>query len=187
MLKYTGRLGVIATQWFAIGFLVISLNILNGRATAVLAYPCEIAWTASPDPTVGGYAVYYGVEGASVTNRIDVGTDCFVTLPDLLASADYFFYVVSYNTNGIESLPSNIVDYAPPALSAPDLKLLPDGSATVQFLAATDAACHVEFSPSLSPPQWQLLGAGTAGSDGQVTVTDTLGQAAERFYRVVEP
>src|SRR5690242_17527796 len=78
-----------------------------GVATAMTAFPVSLAWEASPDDRVTGYAVYYGVENSGVTNRIDVGPSQSVTLYDLAASANYFFFVVSYIDTGLESDPSN--------------------------------------------------------------------------------
>jgi hypothetical protein len=82
----------------------------------------SFGWTASPDPTVTNYALYYGPASGSYTNSISVGnvTNASVTLP---ARGVNFFFVVTAQAGGLESLPSNEVSYtakAPPG--APGLK-----------------------------------------------------------------
>ena len=76
--------------------------------------------------------------------------------------------------------------YTPKALSA--LKLIPltNGTMSLHFLAATGAVCHVEYTPTLKPAQWQILGSATADSNGNIMLTDQLSKnIPSRFYRAV--
>lgn len=180
--------GIAVLGPLAVGLLLIQSSSLNSSAAPTLAYPCTVAWNASHDTNVTGYAVYYGLVGSLITNRLNVSLAQSVTFSDLKASADYFFYVVSYDATGIESPHSNVLYHTPPALSPLKLNLFKNGAANVQFWAATNAQCHVEFSPTLSPPQWQILGSSIADSNGNVTITDVqAGLSPSRFYRAVEP
>lgn len=158
------------------------------EAAPLLAVPCKLAWDLDQDPSVTGYCLYFGITGSTTTNRLDVGMTNVVTLNSLLASSNYFFYVVSYNSSHVESLPSTVMYYTPPALSALKLTPMANGAMSLQFLAATGAVCHVEYTPTLKPPQWQTLGGATADANGNVTITDPLsGHPPARFYRTTLP
>jgi hypothetical protein len=81
-----------------------------------------------------------------------------------------------------------LIDFTPPALSA--LKLTPaaKGSMSICFQVATGAVCHIEYTRTLTPPQWQTLGSATADACGNVTLTDSLtGNSPTRFYRAAVP
>ena len=106
---------------------------------------------------------------------------------DLQAKTNYFFYVVSYDTNGLEGSPSGEIDYVPPALSESIMTFATDGSTTVQFRAGTGALCHVEYTTALNPAQWQWLAVDTADTNGYGAVTDRTDRATSRFYRIAEP
>jgi hypothetical protein len=152
------------------------------------AIPCTLAWDASADSNLKGYLLYYGIEGSTTTNRVDVGLTNQATLKSLLASSNYFFFVVSYDSNGISSRASAIMYYTPPPMSP--LKLTPstNGAVKVCFRAATNAACYVEYSPTLQPPKWRKLNSATADANGNVAITDPLiGKPSSRFYRAVVP
>jgi hypothetical protein len=81
-----------------------------------------------------------------------------------------------------------LIDCTPQALSA--LKLTPavKGSMSVCFQAATGAVCHIEYTPTLTPPQWQTWAAPPLMPMGNVTLTDSLtGNSPTRFYRAAVP
>jgi hypothetical protein len=158
------------------------------EAAPLYASPCMLAWNYSQDPIVVGYALYYGITGSAVTNRFDAGMTNCVTFYNLLAGSNYFFFATTYNATGVESPPSQPVHYCPRALSA--LKLTEPAGATMnlQFEAAPGSACHVEYTPSLTPPQWQTLASATADTNGNVMISDPLaGNPPTRFYRAVLP
>ena len=74
----------------------------------------------------------------------------------------------------------------PPA-PAP-LLLVPAGALTVgqvRFLLPTEPGmtCHVEYTESLSPANWQVFQT-IVGDGTTVTVTDAATNAPQRFYRV---
>lgn len=169
---------------------VLLCLLLPGFARGVVATsaaaPCTLAWDASPDKTVAGYAVYYGLAGSSVTNRLDAGPAQMATVYSLTVSSNYFFYVVAYDANGVNSSPSQPIFYRPPALSALHLAAQADGTAALQFRTAPGAVCSVQYTPSLLNPQWQTLATITADANGLITVMDPLAShAPARFYRAV--
>jgi len=158
------------------------------EAAPLCASPCTLAWDQEQDPQVAGYCLYFGINGSTTTNRLDVGLTNMVTLKNLLASSNYFFYVVAYNSSRIESPPSAVMCHTPCALSGLKLTLLANRTMRVHFLAATGAVCHVEYTTSLKPPQWQTLGSAAADANGNVTLTDPLsGNPPARFYRSALP
>jgi hypothetical protein len=158
------------------------------EAAVLHASPCTLAWNISTNSSAVGYALYYGITGSGVTNRLDGGMTNTVILYNLLASSNYFFYAVAYDNKQTESLPSEVVCYNPCALSALKMTKLAGASMNLQFWAAPGSACHVEYTTTLNPPQWQTLGGATADSNGNITLCDPLtGRPPARFYRAALP
>lgn len=90
---------------------------LAAGATAPFAYPTgtvgpghvTLAWDASPDASVTGYAILQGTSSGTWPVRIDVGTALTVRVSNLLDAATYFWVAIAYTAEGVESLPSNEV------------------------------------------------------------------------------
>jgi hypothetical protein len=157
-------------------------------AEEFIGCPVTLAWDASPDASVTGYALYYGLADESVTNRVDVGPAQSVTLTNLYAVSNYFFYVVAYNVLGMESVPSGVLTYSPLALTKLRMSTLEDGSTVLQFRSGAGSPCRVEYSSTLNATQWQTLTVTNADSGGDVSIHDpTVGQVASRFYRAARP
>jgi len=188
MQRFTFRI-IASPIWFLLmSSLMFSTPLTRVEAVAPRACPCTLTWNNSPDATVAGYAIYYGIVGAAATNRLDVGMTNVVTLKNLLSSLHYFFYVAAYNGQGIESPPSNVMPYTPKILSSVQFVHLTDGTASLHFRAPTGAVCHVEYTPTFQPIQWQTLASATADANGNVILTDPLiGRPPSRYYRVAVP
>ncbi len=170
------------------GSLAFWIPLTQVQAAPLCASPCTLAWDSSPDPLISGYAIYYGVTGSTMTNRVDAGLTNQVTVNNLSAGSNYFFCVVAYNVGGLESQPSKVMCYAPPAVSGLELNPLTNNTMNVRFQVATGSVCHVEFTPKLNPPQWRTLGSATADANGNVTINDPLtGKLPYRFYRAAVP
>ena len=147
-----------------------------------------LEWQSSPDPTVTGYALYYGASGGLLTNRMDIGTATSVVMKDLTAPRTYSFYVVAYNASHVESDPSNLFFYTAQALSPVRLSQSEEGVMSIAFSVAPGAACHVEYTDTLMPPDWQVLTTASGDADGAVNVVDTAAApGGSRFYRAVVP
>lgn len=152
-------------------------------AVVLPASPCTLGWNQSQDASVAGYVLYYGITG-STTNRQVLGMINTVTLFNLLTSSNYFFYVVAYGAGGVESLPSRALYYKPQVLSPLSLASPVQGTMNLQFRAAPGSVCQVEYTPSLDPAQWQILGTATADSNGNIAITDKPpANTPSRFYR----
>jgi hypothetical protein len=161
---------------------------ISAKAAVLPAVPCTLAWNSSSDISVTGYALYYGMTGSGVTNRLDVGTAQTATLSNLTVFSNYFFYVVAYNAAGVESAPSNLLLYSPPALTRLRLSQLADGSMRIQFRAGTGVVCRVEYASTLATAQWATLASATADANGDIAIDDSVvGNSPMRFYRGVVP
>ena len=172
---------------FLAGMAVMDLSqtLVAGPTLPLYAMPTTLAWNPANDASVRGYAIYYGFANQPATNRFDAGTNTSATIFGLLANAPYRFYAVSYNVLWQESVPSNELLLAPPALSG--MKLVRQGNGNLQLSAkaAPGSVCTIEFTPTLQPAAWQTLKYTTADQAGNVIAFDTSGsKAASRFYRV---
>lgn len=147
-----------------------------------------VAWEASPSPEVTGYAVYYQVANLPITNRVDVGKTLSVSV-SLLVGAVHSIYAVAYTADGVESEPSNVLNYTPPPVTPLRVSKLPDGSIQLRFRTSPLALCSVEWTPALDPPMWQTLGLGLLVADGlgNVVVSDPGAiSSPSRFYRAAK-
>jgi hypothetical protein len=154
------------------------------QAFAGGACPLKLEWQSSADGTVTGYALYYGADGMPMTNRMDVGLTNSVVLNNLTVSKDYSFYVVAYDSEQNESAPSNFLLYTGQAISSLRLNPSTPGAMTMSFNVVPYAACHVEYTDTLTPPNWQLLTSATGDRDGVVIVIDpNPAPGGCRFYR----
>jgi len=160
---------------------------MPGKSFGATPFACTLEWNPSIGTDVTGYAIYYGISGSTVTNRADFGSATTGTIDDLTAATDYFFYGVAYDSSLLESDPSNIVPYTTPIMSSVRLNVVA-GNMSVSFNVAPGTACHVEYTDTLSPANWQVLTSTQGDSSGVVTVSDSIsGTTSTRFYRAVIP
>lgn len=166
---------------------LLNLTLFGPHSFAGTAYPCTLQWQATPDPNVAGYALYYGVAGAPMTNRVDAGLATTVTVKTLTTSATYNFYVVAYDVGQVESGPSNLLPYSAAAISSLQINQASNGVMALSFRVAAETSCHVEYTDSLNPPVWNTLTNAVADSNGVVNVSDSVAASPVRFYRAVVP
>lgn len=175
----------------AVGLLMFTFTkVMAAVPVGMTAAPITLSWNPSITPDTAGYNVCYGPVNSGVTSRVDSGRTLSSTLFNLTAGVNYYFYVVAYNAAGVESQPSNMLYYTPPAVSKLTLAKLGNGSMQVQFRSAVGSVCRVQYAPKPNTPsaQWQTLTTATADANGNITVTDPLtGRPPMRFYRAVRP
>lgn len=82
-----------------------------------------VAWDPNPETNIAGYNVYYGVVGASVTNKVSPGTTTQQQVINLQPQTQYWFYVTAFNTVGLESDKSAVLTYTTPINQAPTVTL----------------------------------------------------------------
>lgn len=75
----------------------------------ISASAVTLIWSPSPDSSVTGYNVYY-FDSANNTNKINVGKLLTANITNLMVGK-YTFFATAYDTNSIESEPSNFVIY----------------------------------------------------------------------------
>lgn len=175
--------------WFKLVFLCALIStfgfVLQSRATPGCS--CTLSWEASPSSGIAGYAVYYGVSGSTVTNRLDVGQALSATITGMTPATTYFFFVVDYDSYGDESPPSNVLLYTTPPISPLQFSQT-NGQLNIQFQVSPGTTCTVEYTPTLNPPSWTVLKTVVADTNGYVSVFDTIDPTKPaRFYRGVIP
>src|SRR6266487_3708274 len=138
-----------------VSLLASSLIPVKAIAGPMSAAPVNLAWDASPDPAVIGYALYYHLADSSVANRLDLGPAQSATVSDLEAGSDYLFYVVAYDAAGVESPPSNSLLYSPPAMSRLRIAKMSDSSMSIQLRGAAGVVWRAEHALRWTAPQWQ--------------------------------
>jgi hypothetical protein len=73
----------------------------------------SLNWQPSTDLHVVGYNVYVASKSDSQTNVVQVGKTSAATLSSLTEGVEYRVYVTAFDANGVESDPSNYVDFTP--------------------------------------------------------------------------
>ena len=96
---------------------------LSSLLLLALALPIQaaqsvtLAWDASPDSSVTNYCLYYGLMNGTnhaSTNKVITGNVTVYKLTDAIdAPNTYWFYVTALG-GGLESQPSNEIQYSPP-------------------------------------------------------------------------
>lgn len=77
-----------------------------------------LAWSPSPSPNVTNYFLYYGVGSLQYTNKIPTGTATNATVVLPARGVTYFFNVTA-QAGGLESVFDGEVSYTPQAPPAP--------------------------------------------------------------------
>ncbi len=146
------RVGLKARWVVLVGWLAVFARISSFAAGNV-----TLAWDASPDASVTGYRVYYGVATASYTNSAAVGNATSATLANLTDGVTYYFAATAYDAAGTESPFSNEASYTVPVGS-------PNATPTLNAISA------VAISEDAAAQTVSLTGI----SSGSVSETQTL-------------
>jgi hypothetical protein len=141
-----------------------------------------LAWDASPDTNAVGYVLYYGTASGAYDFRLDVATNKTVTVANLTEGQTYFFVVTAYDSEGMESEPSNEVTFVVPGILLLTLGPI-SGLAVLRFPASVNLSCELQASSDLRT--WQLLTRTTSLVNGWVEVFDlAIPPPPVRFYRL---
>ena len=143
-------------------------------------------WSPSSDTNVVGYLIRYGFSSESCTNLLDAGAATNVTVFGLEAGSTYYFFVTAYDRAGLESTPSNEIDYTvPEAVTAPSapiaLQMRNDSTSgmTLEFEAPSGGTSYV-IQATEDFQTWVPISTNTS----IVPITDAANYP-HRFYRVV--
>lgn len=95
-----------------------ALFIILCQASSLAASSVTLAWDAVTDAALAGYKVYYGTASGSYSSTVSVSkTTTTATITGLQAGARYYCVVKANNTSGLESGPSNEINYLVPTTS----------------------------------------------------------------------
>ena len=106
-------MGLKARWALLIGCLTVFTQISSFASGSVV-----LAWDASPDASVTGYRVYYGVASGDYTNSAVVGNVTTATFANLVEGVTYYFSATAYDSSGVESPFSNETSYSVPVAGA---------------------------------------------------------------------
>ena len=150
------------------------------------AQSVTLAWDPSPDATVVGYNMKYGVASHNYGKISDVGIATSTTITGLAEGTTYFFAATSYDLHGLESDISNEIAYTVP--NGLPTVLARAGSNNQVILRITGQVGHtyvVQASQNLAG--WTVLGSATLDASGALEFVDPeAGIFPARFYRTQE-
>jgi hypothetical protein len=123
------------------------LTFVADSGTMSAPFSGTLAWDPSPDSAIAGY-LYEVVASGAYTNVIDVGNATSATVSNLFYGVTYFFAVMAYGSNGLESDFSDEISYAMPwpTESPPTLALTSPANGAVYTAPAT-----INFAAGVAP------------------------------------
>ncbi|HUS34436.1 MAG TPA: fibronectin type III domain-containing protein [Verrucomicrobiae bacterium] len=134
--------------------IVSSLAIWNVHARSV-----TLAWDPSPDAVVG-YKLYSAISGTTQVGITDVRSATSAVVDNLLDGQTYVFYATAYDTNSVESEPSNQLLYStgggsqptnrPPTMASIPTQLAAEGMLLQFTVSASDPDAGQALSYTLS-------------------------------------
>lgn len=155
---------------------------------SLCAAQVTLAWDPNSEPDVAGYRLYYGSPGGEFGTVINTGNVTNFTAGDLVPGSTYAFYVTCYNTSGLESEPSNVVEYLVPPIGdgGPEVSSLrvTASGLEINWEAIPGAVYRILFKGELSEPEWQLLDEFEVGGESGYFVDVASRTAPRRFYKL---
>ena len=125
-------------RWYILIF--CSLADLTSKAAAESV---TLEWDANSEADLAGYKLHYGIASGAYTETVVAGNTTTATAANLNPGTTYYYVVTAYNTEGLESLPSNEVTYTTgtinraPTAASQSVAAVEDQSSTVT-LAGSD-------------------------------------------------
>jgi len=106
-------------------FLFVSMTLLQLAAIEARAANIQLNWNRNSEPSVVGYRVKIGTVSHSYRDISDVGNNLSFSFTGAVAGQSYFFVIVAYTAEGLESDPSgeaqvNVPGPTPPNDPGPD-------------------------------------------------------------------
>ena len=144
-----------------------------------------LAWDASRDNNIAGYAVYYGTNSGSYWGFVDAGTNSSASIPGLKEGLTYYIIVTAYDAKGDESAPSNEITYVVPGALVLARGPAPTYPLMLQFPVAPGH--WYELQATVDFKTWsEIWRTAIASSNGWVTFRDPqVAGFKRRFYRLV--
>lgn len=118
-------LSVVAT-----GLLLIRSNLSAQNPSSI-----QLAWDASPSSNVTSYVVHYGAASGVYSYSTNVGNQTTTTVTGLQTGQVYYLVVTARDDLGVESLPSNEVNYQVPETLLPPTIALTSPVSGISYLS----------------------------------------------------
>lgn len=134
----------------------------------------NLAWTASADPSVTGYNIYYGSASRQYTNMVTVDAVTNATIPGLNENTTYYFAAKAHNSTGNESDFSNEAAFA-------GVTATPNGLLRLKTLPASLTGDPLVFSFGANQPSGATINA----TNGTIYWTPGRAYAATTNYLTV--
>ncbi|MBI5388450.1 MAG: hypothetical protein HZA90_27615 [Verrucomicrobia bacterium] len=137
---------------------VLFLSGSNFNSLAVLAPQAAtgmvtLTWDPSPDASVVGYNIYHGAVGGNVTNKLVLGNSTTITIMNLEAERRLFFFVTAYDSQFVESDPSNVITNTPHLPPNPNTPPVPDAIPDMAAVAGRALSFTVTAHDADTPAQ----------------------------------
>jgi len=85
-------------------------------ATSQAGQSVTLTWDPSPEPDIAGYTLYYGLASSAYIDIVSPGNTNITSVAGLADATTYYFVVTTFDTSGLESLPSNEISYTTPTV-----------------------------------------------------------------------
>jgi hypothetical protein len=169
---------IFGSTWMAL----LPLALLFGPE-ADAAQSLRLAWSPSASPSVAGYHIYYGNNAANFEYEMDTGTNTSFEVSGLQEGQTDYFVVTSYNAQGADSPPSNMISFIVPG----QVKLVhPAGEASPAMISFSVAPGHAyQLQASVDLTTWSTIWQTTATNNAWSQYEDYAGAKMNvRFYRL---
>lgn len=170
------------TLWSVLCAVILSLcgqNVIAGDADPSSV---QLAWNPSPDTSVVGYRVHYGVATEQYTNSIVVGNVTSTTISGLVNGTTYFFAITAYDASGMQSPFSNEISYA---VAYSQLQVRANAARQMILTVAGQVGHVYAIEATQDLTTWTTIGSATAGAGGTVDFIDANAASfVRRFYRL---
>ena len=146
-----------------------------------------LSWDPSVDASVVGYKIHYRDIATTNETVVDVGNTNAYVFPDLSWAKTYLFYMTSYDSAGLQSRPSEVVQFTMP-LSALGFSGLENVSGQSVIRLHVDAVPDrpVVLQTSTNLVAWATLITGAVGQPIDHLATNRLSDP-QRYYRSLRP
>jgi len=108
---------------FLLAFLLVGLvSYASALPSTNTVKSVMLVWNPSPDSSVTGYRVYYGVASRSYSTMIDTGSSTNLVITNLVRGTTYYFAATAYNPDAESDYSAEAI-YTVPGIPAPPSNL----------------------------------------------------------------
>lgn len=163
-----------------------SISVLAAILNAQSAQQVELMWIPSSDESVTGYFVYCTDATTHGSSRFDAGNTNACLVVNLLEGRTYQFYVTAYNESGLESEPSNAIEFSVPLPPiAPTITAGAGGKPVMRLHAPGSEGIRIALESSTDFKVWTTI-VPAAGIGQSIDFTVAISETVEkRFFRSV--